>query len=412
VAENHFSSYIPAAERELTRHLTTVSMGLRMALYQVAKSELKPIPETSFGAENIMERDDLQKLLREQIGVLDDGLMVIAEEFGDWIDSTRRIDLLCIDSEANLVVVELKRTQDGGQMELQALRYAAMVSAMTFEQVVATYARFKNKAAPETSAARSAILVFLGWEDEDGGAFAQETRIVLASADFGKELTTAVIWLRDYGIDIRCVRLRPYRMPEGTVLLDVQQLIPLPEASEFQTQIGVKRQVERQNRSNREELRLKFWQGLLDYARTITPLHANRTANGGGWIAGSIGRAGFEINYVARKTDSQVELWIGFGPGQTSRNKAAFKALEAQKQAIENDFAGKLDWQELPEAEGCRVRFVTDGGYKFPPDQWQVIYERLVEAMVRLDRAFRTRIAALSVAPEAASGNLTPRSSA
>mgnify|MGYP001409384997 CR=1 FL=1 len=55
-------------------------------------------------------------MLREQISVLDDRLMVIAEEFGDWLDSSRRIDLLCIDSEANLVVVELKRTDDGGHM--------------------------------------------------------------------------------------------------------------------------------------------------------------------------------------------------------------------------------------------------------------------------------------------------------
>ena len=40
--------------------------------------------------------------------------MVIGEEFGDWEDSKRRIDLLCLDKQANLVVVEIKRTEDGG----------------------------------------------------------------------------------------------------------------------------------------------------------------------------------------------------------------------------------------------------------------------------------------------------------
>ena len=54
--------------------------------------------------------------------------MVLAEEFGEWEASRRRIDLLVLDKDANLVVVELKRTDDGGHMELQALRYAAMVS--------------------------------------------------------------------------------------------------------------------------------------------------------------------------------------------------------------------------------------------------------------------------------------------
>ena len=54
-----------------------------------------------------------------------------------------------------------------------------------------------------------------------------------------------------FAIDIRCVRLKPYKMSDGTELLDVQQIIPLPEAAAFQTQIGVKRQAERQNRTDR-----------------------------------------------------------------------------------------------------------------------------------------------------------------
>jgi len=40
------------------------------------------------------------------------------------------------------VVIELKRTEDGGHMELQAIRYAAMVSAMTFDGAVEIYGRY------------------------------------------------------------------------------------------------------------------------------------------------------------------------------------------------------------------------------------------------------------------------------
>ena len=36
----------------------------------------------------------------------------------------------------NLVKRHLKRTQDGGHMELQAIRYAAMVSSMTLDQAI------------------------------------------------------------------------------------------------------------------------------------------------------------------------------------------------------------------------------------------------------------------------------------
>jgi hypothetical protein len=367
-----------------------------MPIYHVSHQELKPVPETTFWAEGIMERKDIQRMLRDQISVLDESLMVIDEEFGDWVDSSRRIDLLCLDKDANLVVVELKRTEDGGHMELQALRYAAMVSTMTFEQLVETYARFRNKASPDTEAAKAAIQDFLGGEDVYEDQFAQDTRIILAAADFSKELTTVVMWLNDRGIDIRCVRMKPYRMADGTLLLDIQQLIPLPEATAFQTQIGVKKLAERQSRTDRHELRLKFWEGLLAAAKMRSEVHANRKPTSDGWISGSISRAGFSLTYTTRRTDSQVELWVGHGPGQGARNKAAFKALESQKASIESDSGAPLDWQDLPEGEGCRIRYVIDGGYKSPFDQWPTIHADMVNAMVRLDKTMRHRVAQLS----------------
>jgi hypothetical protein len=47
-------------------------------------------------------------LLRSNVEVVSPDTLVVAEEFGDWEDSRRRIDLLGIDSDANLVVIELK----------------------------------------------------------------------------------------------------------------------------------------------------------------------------------------------------------------------------------------------------------------------------------------------------------------
>ncbi|HMI19548.1 MAG TPA: DUF4268 domain-containing protein, partial [Sphingomonas sp.] len=259
-----------------------------MAIYELKEDQLITAAETSFSAENLYERRHIQQLLRAQIEVIGPDLMVVAEEFGEWVDSARRIDLLCLDTDANLVVVELKRTEDGGHMELQALRYAAMVSAMTFEQLVEAHARFRNPAQPDVDAAQTAILDFLGWTAAREEEFGQDTRIILAAANFSKELTTAVLWLIDRGIDIRCVRMRPYRLANGTVLLDIQQLIPLPETASFQTRIGVKRQAERRNRTERHELRFKFWEGLLEIARGRTPSHANRKPTQDNWIAGSL----------------------------------------------------------------------------------------------------------------------------
>lgn len=60
------------------------------------------------------------------------------------------------------------------------------------------------------------------------------------SADFGREITTAVLWLNGFeGMDIRCVRLVPYEV-DGKVLLDIQQVIPLPEATDYQVRLRKK----------------------------------------------------------------------------------------------------------------------------------------------------------------------------
>src|ERR1700758_34303 len=112
-----------------------VSEG-KLPIYEFSQTGIIALKETSFGSVNVHERRDLQRLLRENVEVIAPETLVISEEFGEWEDSRRRIDLLGLDKNANLVVIELKRTEDGGHMELQALRYAAMVSVLTFDQVV------------------------------------------------------------------------------------------------------------------------------------------------------------------------------------------------------------------------------------------------------------------------------------
>jgi hypothetical protein len=168
--------------------------------------------------------------------------MVLAEEFGDWADSSRRIDLLGLDRFGSLIVIELKRTEDGGHMDLQAIRYAAMVSTLTFDQATDAHRKYLESIGAASTDPATAILEFLG-KDEPSD-FNSAVRIVLASAEFSKEITSSVLWLNDQGLDIRCVRLRPHRYSDK-VLLDVQQVIPLPEAAEFQIAIQQKTQEKR-----------------------------------------------------------------------------------------------------------------------------------------------------------------------
>lgn len=222
-----------------------------MTIYRYTNDAIEPIQEATFAELSVAERNDLQRLLRDQIEIIAPDTLVIAEEFADWDGSQRRIDLLGIDRNANLVVFELKRTTDGGHMDLQAIRYASMVSSMTFAHAVRIFAGY-NKLRGRDIDAEKTLLAFLGWTEPVEEDFAGDVSIVLASAEFGKEITTAVLWLRDKGVDIRCVRIKPYGTKELTVL-DVQQVIPLPEAEDYVIRVREKTQQERVSRlTNRD----------------------------------------------------------------------------------------------------------------------------------------------------------------
>ena len=139
-------------------------------------------------------------------------------------------------------------------MELQALRYAAMVSTMTFAQAVEAYREVLKLDGKDTDPEQE-ILDFLAWDDVDEESFASDVRILLVAQDFSRELTTAVMWLSGRDLDIRCIRISPYRLG-ARVLLDVQQIIPLPEAADYQVRIREK-SIAQRNRIRGD------WTGLL-----------------------------------------------------------------------------------------------------------------------------------------------------
>lgn len=214
-----------------------------MALVEFRQDSIELLQRYTFSEANIKERQDIQRLLRTQIELVAPDVYVIAEEFGDWDASKRRIDLLGIDKSGSLVIIELKRTEDGGHMDLQALRYAAMVSAMTWHQAVEAHAKYRANIGENPEEAEDCILEFLEWDEPKESAFAQDVRIVLVSADFHPEVTTAVLWLNTRGLDIRCVKLSPYSFGDR-LLVNIQPIIPLPEAQEYQVRIREKEQRE------------------------------------------------------------------------------------------------------------------------------------------------------------------------
>ena len=226
-----------------------------MAIYKMVedKGRLDEVAQTSFGQEGVLERKDLQRMLRDQPEVLEEGLLIIAEEFGDWEDSKRRIDLLGLDARGQLVVIELKRGETGSHMDLQAIRYAAMVANMGREKVIETYQgylRERTKEKGETEEADDAETRIREHVGEDSAIRTETPRIILASENFGKELTTCVMWLNDSwlsatGQEIKCVRLQPHR--NGLeILVETSVVIPLPEASDYRIRLAQRKEEARE----------------------------------------------------------------------------------------------------------------------------------------------------------------------
>ena len=370
-----------------------------MPLYEMTPDALTVVSTTTFASADVRERQDLQRLLRDHVEVVYPDTLVVAEEWGEFEDSRRRIDLLGVHSSGDLVVIELKRTEDGGHMELQAIRYAAMVSAMTFARATDIYADHLRKLGRDPADAAAALADHLGGEDEPERLLARRVRIVLVSADFGKELTTAVLWLNDNGLDVTCVQLRPHTL-DGRTLLDVRQVIPLPEAAAYQTKLKEKaaeERVEAAGRSTREMTFVDFWQGLLQRAkmRGIVHLHAGRYA--GPYPQFPVGShvRGCNWTYSIRQSDTDAMFRVSSSVEHPER---VMDPLQAKRDQIEAAVGSELEWEEAAGRLNAAVRLrLLDGGYANPHNEWPRIQDAMIDAMIRLEAALRPHLDALDL---------------
>jgi len=148
----------------------------------------------------------------------------------------------------------------------------------------------------------------------------------------------------------------------------------------------------KQEYSQRHIARYEFWTQLLGMARTKSKLHASISPSRSSYVAASAGRRGLGYAYVVKEHEIVVSLYIDCGKGQDEQNERIFDALKARREEIEASYGVPLDWQRLEGRRACRVRWiVTDGGWK-DPERWPQIQTEAIDAMIRLEKAFRPHI--------------------
>jgi hypothetical protein len=131
----------------------------------------------------------------------------------------------------------------------------------------------------------------------------------------------------------------------------------------------------------------KFWTEILQKAEKRTPLHSRRSPTKDPWLLASAGKGGLSYNYAVRKHDARVELYISRN-GDHAQSKAAFDALAADRESIDCAFGGGLEWERMDNAITSKiVKSVDVGGYA-DESRWDEVQEAMIDAIVRLERAF------------------------
>lgn len=95
----------------------------------------------------LKERQHLQVWVIAHPEVLGATVKIVAFEFGSWTGHTGekerdRLDVLALDGEGHLIVVELKRDRAPDTVEMQAVKYAALVSRFTRDDLDKVRARY------------------------------------------------------------------------------------------------------------------------------------------------------------------------------------------------------------------------------------------------------------------------------
>jgi len=200
-------------------------MGPPMYKLDAEDKQLVPLTPGSFSDLGVRERFDIEEWVEKTPAILGQDLLVIAKELP--LPSGIRLDLLAIDKQANLVIIELKRDESGRDVEWQAIKYASYCSNFSTDEIFTYYAQYLES---DTDEAQLRIEEFI---DEELSALNQSQQIFLVAKNFHSDVISAVLWLRDYGLEIKCIRLRPYVDDDGDLFIIPDVIIPLPEAKDY-----------------------------------------------------------------------------------------------------------------------------------------------------------------------------------
>ena len=362
----------------------------------VSENRLVRLEERRFIDLNLHERPHLQEWLVRTPEALGEDLLIIQKEFDGFADTRERLDLLALDKEGRLVVVENKLDDSGRDVVWQALKYVAYCSSLKKAEIVEIYQKYLDRWVNGESAVPN-LCEFLDVEDLDDTVLnaGNDQRLMLVAANFRKEVTATVLWLIGHGVQAQCFRVVPYSFGEE-LLIDLQQIIPTPEAADYMIGMAAKDSEEKSvqgTQKRRHELRRAFWTRTLEELRRLgVSRYENISPSKDHWLASATGVSGCAYNLIFSKNEARVELYL---QRSQAENKWMFDRLERKRQEIEERFGAELQWQRLDDKKASRIcsSHPYDG---FNDENWPAMVGWLCKHIVNLEQAFSEPLARLN----------------
>ena len=141
-----------------------------------------------------------------------------------------------------------------------------------------------------------------------------------------------------------------------------------------------------------KQLYLRLWTELVARLAKRAPTIRPQKPRPQMWLNNSMGRAGFRLNPTASQQGKRlgVEVYIDH-----PESKRLFQALAAQREQLEQQLGFALDWQELPEAQACRIASWRPNSPLEEEGSWSEYLDWYVERLVKMNTVFRPAIQAL-----------------
>jgi hypothetical protein len=216
-------------------------------------------------------------------------------------------------------------------------------------------------------------------------AFEAKTAIWIVS-DPRPEHVGAITWLNESSsADFFLVKVEAIKIGESPAA-PLLTLITGPSAETRQVN------VQKKERAERHDFRHAFWTSLLEQAQGTKHPHSAVAPNTDTWLSAGSGMSGVHFTYVVRQHDSGATLLIE-GPDAES-NLKLFQTFASEREAIETEFGGPLDWEQVDGRKRCTVGVTLDGGYRDDEAQWPATQRTMIDAMLRLERTMRPRLRA------------------